>query len=155
MEMPVISPDGKDVAFVYNSNIYKISINGDSVKQITFLNSDCYSPSWSPDGKEIAFITSQSLAKVSSDGGTPKIFESTITGGQTFWASEFEIFYHKAGNRNFYIFNLATQENKLLVSNDSVGWMFSPRLSPDNSNVAVLWNRNLIMKKHVGFGLFL
>ena len=55
--MPVISPDGKEIAFVYKGNIFKMSINGDSIKQFTFLNSDCYSPSWSPNGKEIAFIS--------------------------------------------------------------------------------------------------
>ena len=152
-EQPMISPDGKDVAFVYKSNINKISTNGDSVKQITFLNSNCYSPSWSPDGKEIAFIKGQSLAKVSSEGGIPEIFENTNTSGQTFWASEFEIFYHKEGHRNLYRFNLQTKENKLLVPNDSVGWMLNPRVSHDNSNIAVIWHR--ILNKEVTPGLWI
>ena len=139
---PVISPDGKEITFIHKDNVFRMSIFGDSIKQLTFLNSECYSPRWSPDGKKIAFITSQRLAEVSSEGGTPKIFEKTIAGGQTYWASEFEIFYHTAGNRNFYIFNPVTKENKFLVSNDSIGWLSNPRLSPNNINIAVWWNRS-------------
>ena len=118
-----------------------MNVNGTSLKQLTFLSSGCYSPTWSPDGKEIAFVAGSSVAKVFTDGGTPTIFENTTVSGQTFWESELEIFYHKPGSRNFYIFNPATRENKLLVSNDSVGWMFSPRLSPDKSFIALFWNR--------------
>ncbi len=101
---PVISPDGKEITFVHKDNVFRMSIFGDSIKQLTFLNSECYSPSWSPDGKKIAFITGQRLAEVSSEGGTPKIFEKTTAGGQTFWASELEIFYHTARKSEFLYF---------------------------------------------------
>ena len=140
--MPVLSPDGTDIALVYNNNIFKMTVNGDSIKQLTFLRSMCYSPTWSPDGKEIAFISGSHVAKVNTNGGSPTIFENTTVVGQVIWASEQEIFYHKPGSRNFYIYNLANLENKLLVANDSVGWMFSPRLSPDKSTIALYWNRN-------------
>ena len=138
---PEISSDGKYIAFIYKDNIFKISVNGDSIKQLTFLNTSCYSPSWSPNGKEIAFVSGSNLVKVSSEGGTPTIFKNTIVGGNAFWISDVEIFYHKPGKRNFYIFNPVTQENKLLVSNDSVGWILHPRLSDDNESMAVYWNR--------------
>ena len=118
-------------------------LNGDSIKQLTFLNSACYSPAWSPNGKEIAFISESKLYTVSSEGGTPSFLEITMLDDGVYWGSNSEIFYNKSGNRNFYIFNPATRENKLLVSNDSVGWMFNPRLSPDNSQIVVMWNRYL------------
>ena len=73
--------------------------------------------------------------------GTPSVLVDKNIGEDAYWGSNSEIFYHKSGNRNFYIFNLVTQESKLIVSNDSVGWMFRPRLSPDNLNVAIFWNR--------------
>ena len=56
-EMPVISPDGKEIAYINKGNINKMSINGESVKQLTFSNSYCFSPSWGPNGKEIAFLS--------------------------------------------------------------------------------------------------
>ena len=114
---------------------------GISLKQITFLNSGCYSPSWSPDGKEIAFRSESNLYKVSSEGGTPIVLTDYDVGSSAYWVSNSEIFYHNLGNRNFHIFNPITKENRLLVSNDSVGWMFRPRVSPDNLNLAVSWNR--------------
>ncbi|RPI68033.1 MAG: hypothetical protein EHM47_15010, partial [Ignavibacteriales bacterium] len=138
---PVISPNEEEIVFVHKDNIFKMSINGESNQQLTFLNSSCYSPSWSPNGKEIAFVSEGYLYTVSSEGGTPNIFKNTVVGSQVFWQSNSEIFYHKQGNQNFYVFNRLTQENKLLVSNDSVGWVFNPRLSPDSLMIAVDWNR--------------
>ena len=44
---PKISPDGNEITFVHKGNIFKMSVEGDSIKQITFLNSTCRSPSWS------------------------------------------------------------------------------------------------------------
>ena len=138
---PSISPDGKQIAFAHKDNIYKMSINGDSVTQLTFLNSECYGPRWSPDGEEIAFISDTKLAKVSSRGGVLKIYKKTAVGYNISWGPNLEIFYHKQGNKNFYVFNPISEQEKLLVSNDSLGWMFSPSLSPNNENMAVWWNR--------------
>ena len=118
-----------------------MSTNGDSLRQLTFLNSECYRPRWSPNGEEIAFIANTNLAKVSSKDGALTIFKKTVVGYDISWGPNLEIFYHIADNRNFYIFNPITEKKKLLVSNDSLGWMFSPSLSPDNKNIAVYWNR--------------
>ena len=139
--MPDISPDGREIAFVHKSNIFKMSIDGDSMQQLTFLNSPCRSPSWSPTGKQIAFISDSKLYSISSKGGTPSVLTDNNVGFGAYWLLDPEIFYQKAGNRNYYIINPITQESKLLVPNDSVGWMMKPCLSSDNLNIAVLWNR--------------
>ncbi len=139
---PRISPDGNQVVFVRNNNIFKMTTNGDSIKQITFLNSPCNCPSWSPDGKKIAFSTGANLAKVLADGSDLRIFKNTIVGGYSTWESDLEIFYSKVGNQNFYLFNPITEEKKLLVPNDSIGWMSYPVISPDSRSLAVdWWNR--------------
>jgi len=49
--------------------------------------------------------------------------------------------YQRPGNRNFHILNPNTKEERPLVANDSVGWMFLPSTAPDGKEVAVLWNR--------------
>ena len=144
---PAISSDGKTIIFVNKKNIFRMSVDGDSVKQITYLNYECRSPRWNPTDKEIAFLSESKLYTISSEGGTPYVLVHTDVGYGACWESNSEIFYNKSGNRNFYIYNLATRENKLLVSNDSVGWMFQPRLSPDNSKIAVFWNRGLHQSK--------
>ncbi len=97
-----------------------MSVNGDSIKQLTFSNSYCYSPSWSPKGKEIAFISESKLYSISSEGGYSLFLSNYNVGDGAYWESDSEIFYQKLRNRNFYIYNLITKEKKILVSNDSV-----------------------------------
>jgi Tol biopolymer transport system component len=141
-EMPVISPNGEEIAFVHNDNIYKMSIYGSLMKQLTFLNSGCYCPSWSPDGKKIAFLAESKLYSISSEGGSPTVLSNNISGSYIYWGSKSEIFYQKQGYRNYFVYNLMTQKKELLVSNDSVGFMLNPQLSPDSLMVAVWWNRS-------------
>jgi Tol biopolymer transport system component len=138
---PKISPYGDEILFLLNGNLFKKSVNGASTKQLTFLNSICRSPSWSPDGKEILFSNDSKLFKVSSEGGGQTNIENIIVSEDVYWQFNSEIFYHKSGNRNYYIYNPVTKQKRLLVPNDSVGWIFGPRLSPDSSQIAIHWNR--------------
>ncbi|RPI72332.1 MAG: serine/threonine-protein kinase [Ignavibacteriales bacterium] len=138
---PKISPDKNEITYVFKGNIFKMDINGNSVKQLTFLTAECFSPSWSPDGREIAFIADLNLSKVFSNGDTPKIFNDTRLGFSAYWESSNRIFYNSVGNRNFYIFNPVTEEKKLFIQKDSLGWIFQPRMSSDTQNLAVFWNR--------------
>ena len=52
--LPAWSPDGQWIAFVNNAQVYKITVNGDSLTQLTFEGRNFY-PAWSPDGKWIAY----------------------------------------------------------------------------------------------------
>jgi len=148
---PNISPDGNLIAFSRGDakicNIYVMPVQGGSLKQITFLNSVSNWPAWSPDGTEIAFG--------SNEGGYFKVWKVNAQGGRSFqfvrsqlsgscslaWFPGQNILYHRPGNRNYFILNPATEEEKPLVQDDSVGWIFYPRYSPDGKKVAVLWNR--------------
>jgi len=150
-ESPSISPDGIQIAFAkgggQKSNIYVMPIDGGSPKQITFLNSRNTNPVWSSDGRWIAFGSNEGgtfkVWKVSSQGGRPFQFAKSklsISCGLV-WHAESFILYQKEGNRNFIILNPETEEEKPLVKDESVGWIFSPNYSPDGKKVAVYWNR--------------
>jgi serine/threonine protein kinase len=147
-----ISPDGKQVAFSMGSpsqtNIFVIPIEDGRTQQLTFLNSYNAEVAWSPDGKEIAFSSTQGGApkvwRVNSNGGTPRPFDKSELSGSDFlltWSPGSNILYQRPGNRNFHFLDPKTEEEKPLVENDSVGWMFYPRYSPDGKKVAVYWNR--------------
>lgn len=57
MRYPAISPDGKEIAFTYQGDIYKVSVNGGAAKRLTTNPAYDYKPIWSPDGTQIAFVS--------------------------------------------------------------------------------------------------
>jgi Tol biopolymer transport system component len=154
---PSLSPDGKTVAFaaVANGamNLFKVPVTGGPIQQLTFFNSPSLgigSPAWSPDGKEIAFVSDNSdnggllrVWHVSAEGGPPRPFphsEASSTRELT-WAPGAQILYQYPGNRNFHFLDPRTGEERPLVSNEAVGWISTPRYSPDGKWVAIAWNR--------------
>lgn len=151
-KFPSISPDGTLIAFrrggAEKSNIYIMPIQGGSLKQLTFFNSLCGVPAWSPDGREIAFGSNEwgefKVWKVNAQGGKPFQFVRSQLSGDfcsIAWFPAQNILYQRPGHRNFFILNPATEEEKPLVQDDSVGWILYLRYSPDGKKVAVYWNR--------------
>ncbi len=54
-ERPTISPDGSQVCFVYQNDLWKVPFRGGVAKRLTSTEAPENSPVWSPDGKFIAF----------------------------------------------------------------------------------------------------
>ena len=150
---PSISPDGQMIAFSMRTgesqNIHLLPLAGGATKQLTFLEGPTCCPAWSPDGKEIAFFSlhggKPQVWKMELDGGAPVPFSGTEATTESHWpvhwAPGASILYQRPGNRNFHLLDPDTGEERPLVSNEELGWMFNPRYSPDGSKVAVFWNR--------------
>ncbi|MCL2027530.1 MAG: S41 family peptidase [Bacteroidales bacterium] len=72
---PSISPDGKEIAFTYKGDIYKVSVDGGRAVQLTSHPSYNYNPKWSPDGTKIAFNSNRfgnhDVFVIPSEGGNP------------------------------------------------------------------------------------
>jgi Tol biopolymer transport system component len=152
-----VSPDGRWIAFVQGgpigADLFKVPGEGGALQQLTrtgrvvagFGGSN--SVAWSADGTQLAFGVlaggALRVATISADGGVARTFESTRLSGNAnlAWAPGARILYHRQGNRNFDLLDPSTGDERPLVSNDSVGWMFSAQYSPEGDRVAVAWNR--------------
>lgn len=75
MRYPAISPDGKQIAFCYKGDIFLVSAQGGTARQLTTHAAYDSRPVWSPDGKTIAFASTRDKAMdlfvVPVSGGTP------------------------------------------------------------------------------------
>ncbi|MDE6265591.1 MAG: DPP IV N-terminal domain-containing protein, partial [Paramuribaculum sp.] len=69
-----ISPDGKDIAFTYKGDIWKVPVAGGTAVRLTSQPSYESEPVWSPDGKSIAFASDRTggtdIYIMSSNGGS-------------------------------------------------------------------------------------
>lgn len=71
-----ISPDGKEIAFTYKGDIWKVPATGGSAVRLTSQPSYESEPVWSPDGKSIAFASDRAggsdIYIMSADGGAAR-----------------------------------------------------------------------------------
>nr|WP_319398151.1 S41 family peptidase [uncultured Carboxylicivirga sp.] len=57
MRYPAISPDGKQIAFSFKGDIYKVDINGGTAVPLSIHPAHDYHPVWSPNGESIAYAS--------------------------------------------------------------------------------------------------
>ncbi len=59
LRYPAISPDGKNIAFEYKGNIWKVSTQGGEAVPLTLSSGYEFRPVWSPDSKKIAYASDE------------------------------------------------------------------------------------------------
>lgn len=64
LRYPAISPDGKEVAFTYGGDLYKVSTSGGHATRLTTHEAYDNRPIWSPDGRLIAFTSDRNSAGI-------------------------------------------------------------------------------------------
>ena len=86
MRYPALSPDGKTLAFSDKGDIYTVSANGGTARQLTTNPAYDSKPVWSPDGSKIAFQSDRrgnlDIYVISPAGGEPVLL-TTDTGAET------------------------------------------------------------------------
>lgn len=72
---PALSPDGKQLVFDWNGDIWTVPVEGGTATPLTRNASRDRQPHFSPDGKQIAFVSDRSGSNqvhvMSATGGTP------------------------------------------------------------------------------------
>jgi Tol biopolymer transport system component len=77
---PSLSPDGNQVTFERDGDIFVKQVDGEALVQLTKTGTAEYSPAWSPDGRQIAFIRAgEALFVISPLGGGERKIADTRT----------------------------------------------------------------------------
>jgi hypothetical protein len=91
---PRISPSGKDVVFSYQGSIWRIPIEGGTMKRLAAGASFAFEPCWSPDGRRIAFWQSKAAGSgpvqvIDAQTGTPvPLPHGVIAGGKLYFSAD-------------------------------------------------------------------
>jgi len=76
INLPIVSPDGQNIAFNFQGDIWTSTIDGENLKRLTVHEAYDTNPMWSHDGASIAFESNRfgnsDIYVVSSQGGLPK-----------------------------------------------------------------------------------
>lgn len=95
---PAISPDGNQIAFSYQGDIWVIPTSGGVARRLTIHQGYESNPVWSNDGKTIAFNGSRAgnndIFTVSVTGGTPKRLTYHTTDDQiSHWTNQNQLLF--------------------------------------------------------------
>ncbi|MBN1969994.1 MAG: PD40 domain-containing protein [Candidatus Delongbacteria bacterium] len=138
MNKPVVSPDGNNVCFVYENNLWTVSSKGGAAKRLTNIDGYINYPIYSPDGKNIAFNCTKdgiyAAYMIPADGGkAEKITDESVnlidwySKGKKLLVTKWE---YDLG-RTFYTLDL---DGKRPVSMNKIGDNISD-LSNDDSKI--------------------
>ena len=144
---PAPSPDGSEIAFSWQGDIWTVSSNGGEAKRLTIHPAYDHSPKWSPDGYQIGFVSDRwgndDIYITSKEGGKPERL--------TYWSGSdlisgfshdgkniiFSSMRYETNYRNYemYKINLETKETPVRFT-EYLG--FQPTYSPDGKTLAYM-----------------
>jgi Tol biopolymer transport system component/C-terminal processing protease CtpA/Prc len=120
-----VSPNGKEVAFVFRGEVFVTSVDGGTTKRITNTPEQERKVSFSPDGRSLLYSSER--------GNSWKIFQTTIS-----------------RKEEPYFFTATVLKETPVISNDKEN--YQPSYSPDGKEIAFVENRNTLKIYNIASG---
>lgn len=141
---PTLSPDGNQLAFSFQGDVWVSEISGNNLRRLTIHEAYESRPVWTNDGQHIVFSSDRfgndDIFKISADGGTPERLTYHSANDSPYSISPSgDILFTTARNykqveREAEIYILENGENTEKRFLDALG--FDPVTSPDGNKIA-------------------
>lgn len=139
---PAPSPDGSQICFVYENDLWLVPFNGGNAVRLTNTDASEWSPIWSPDGSQIAFNSnresSTGIYTISPRGGSAELIYPDRFSVVDWFADGEHLLVARSSfelGTGFYKLPLTGERPTLLAE---IGDSFAS-LSPDNTKI--IFNR--------------
>ncbi|RXK83353.1 S41 family peptidase [Filimonas effusa] len=113
----VLSPNGKEIAFITRGELFVTSVEGGQTKRITNTPQQERMVQWNPDGRSLVYAAER--------GNSWDIYQTSLT----------------RKDEPYFYASTVLQEKLLIHTN---GESFQPRYSPDGKEIAYIEDRNLL-----------
>lgn len=141
---PALSPDGSQVAFSWQGDIWTVNANGGEANRLTIHEAYEAGPQWSPDGQSICFTSNRfgntDVFSIQAKGGAPnRITYHSTSDGQVSWGADGNIYFVSRRSfaqieREYEIHAVRSTGGTPTRIMDALG--FSPVVSPDGRYIA-------------------
>jgi Tol biopolymer transport system component/DNA-binding winged helix-turn-helix (wHTH) protein len=151
---PAFSPDGSQVAFVWNGesghgfDLYVKTIGSERMLRLTHHPAKLISPAWSPEGTQIAFARSaeddSGIFLVPALGGSERKLASAVFWedlAQIGWSPDGKLLAYSSADENgwhVFLLSLDTLKPRKLSPAPSCWVIGAPAFSPDGKSLAVI-----------------
>ncbi len=146
---PVISPDGRRIAYIAGSGVWVRELERLQPKELVTGISPQYLM-WSPDSRNVAYLADQKLWRLGIDGGQPAIVAAATfpQGGQTpggVWTSDGRVIFAPAtsGSDILWVSDQGGDFATLIRRDEKTESDFhKPSVLPDNKGMLVIVDHN-------------
>jgi Tol biopolymer transport system component len=143
-----LSPDGRRLVYVRSepdgASLQLMPVDGGAPQDLLRMRNSG-PPAWSPNGRSVAILThggeKSGLQLLSLDGGAMRTLLMDSVGWDVGWVSDSQLVVQLLGNRVLRVLDPVTGRLEAIPGLDSLGWSFSPLVSPDRRLLAFMWNR--------------